>query len=355
MIELQYLQYCLGSNNQLPQLSADEWIVIYDFCLRQSLVGIGFCGIERISQEQKPPKGLLLQWYVMAQQIESRNRLLNERSIELQELFAEAGFATCILKGQGNARMYPNPLRRQGGDIDIWVEGKTKDVIGFLATKCDIKEQVIGYHHVGFPIWKDVDVEVHWRPSWKSSPLYNHRMQCWFREQSDVQFAHIDEQSGLHVPTWGFNVVYQLQHMFLHVLQEGLGMRQVMDYYYLLMSTGKREENGISKTLQHLGLWKFAGAVMYVLKAAFALDEQYMIAPIDEKRGKLLLSEILQSGNFGHIDKRNSSLHRKSGISRSVARLKRQDRFLMDYPTEVLCAPFQIYHLIWRKMKLWRF
>ncbi len=55
----------------------------------------------------------------------------------------------------------------------------------------------------------------------------------------------------------------------------------------------------IRHTLMYLGLWKFAGAMMYVMKEVFLLDRQYMIAPVDEKRGKFLLDEILQSGNFG--------------------------------------------------------
>ena len=47
-----------------------------------------------------------------------------------------------------------------------------------------------------------------------------------------------------------------------------------------------------------MGLWKFAGAMMYVLHEALGLSEEKMIAPMDEKRGKLLLAEILNGGNF---------------------------------------------------------
>ena len=45
----------------------------------------------------------------------------------------------------------------------------------------------------------------------------------------------------------------------------------------------------VQKELKHLGLWKFAGAVMYVLHETLGLSEEMMIAPMDEKRGKLLL------------------------------------------------------------------
>ena len=60
----------------------------------------------------------------------------------------------------------------------------------------------------------------------------------------------------------------------------------------------------LQRELKHLGLWKFAGAVMYVLKEVLGLAEEKMIVPVDEKRGKLLLAEILDGGNFGrHFSK----------------------------------------------------
>ena len=306
-----------------------EWKDLYSFCIKQSLVGIAFSGMERLNGEQKPPFDLLMQWIAFSEKIKQQNILVNDRCQELLTMFAEAGFETCILKGQGNALMYSSKLRiengklknsaqsdslamlRQPGDIDIWVrtrgdgrgtKGDIRRIIEFLGTKCDIQKQVIGYHHVEFPIFNDVEVEVHWRPSWKSSPLYNQRMQKWFKEQADAQFNHLDERSGMHVPTWEFNVIYLLQHMYLHIFQEGLGLRQVMDYYYLLHSAEDKLiiENGkLRSTLKYLGLWKFAGAAMYVMQEVFALDEKFMIAPVDKRRGTFLLEEIMRSGNFG--------------------------------------------------------
>lgn len=332
----------------------DEWQYLYVESVRQAICGVLLSGGEKLPKEQRPSSKLLYEWIGNAFLIESRNTVLNQRCVELQNFFAQGGFTSCILKGQGNALMYPVPLRRQSGDIDIWVNGDVKDISHFLSSKCNMKAQVVGYHHIEFPLWNDVEVEVHWRPSWKSSPLHNRRMQRWFREMSDRQFASVDVQSGLHVPTWDFNVVYLLQHMYLHIFQEGLGLRQVVDYYYLLKSDKRMEVQDLEKTLRRLDLYHFAGAVMYVLREALGMEEKFFIVPVDERRGAFLLEEIMQSGNFGRYDERNRELAQKTGISRSLARLKRQYRFLRDYPIEVLCAPFQVYHVIWRKLKLWR-
>lgn len=362
---IHYLRFCLGVERESQAPDKNEWKNIYDFCLKQSLLGIGYDGLEKLSNSYSIETNIKYQWIGDANQVILRNKLLNQRCIELQEMFAEDGFATIILKGQGNALMYPNPLLRQPGDIDIWVLSKDRNkkfgvnrILEFLNSKIDIKKQIIGYHHVVFPIFDDVEVEVHWRPSWRSSPLYNNRLQKWFRNHSGyTEIKELPDRKGkIIVPSWEFNVIFQLQHMFLHIFQEGLGLRQVLDYYYLLRSSEKLEMRNeeLEMTLKHLGLWKFAGAVMYVLREVFLLEEQYLIAPVDERRGKHMLSEILQSGNFGQYDERNKSLHQKSGIARSLARAKRQLHFLRDYPHETLCAPYQIYHVIWRKLKLWR-
>lgn len=345
----------LDKRKELSRIpTKDEWQYLYVESVRQAISGVLLCGVEKLPKYQRPSSIVLYKWIGTVGQIESRNSLLNQRCIELQNLFAQGGFSTCILKGQGNALMYPEPLKRQSGDIDIWVDGRIRDIVSFLSTQCEKSLLTNAYHHTEFPIWNDVEVEVHWRPSWRSSPIHNYRLQRWFKENKEEQFANTDTSTGLHIPTWRFNVVYQLQHMFLHVLQEGLGLRQVMDYYYLLSSEDSEKDVTFEDTLKWLGLYGFAGAMMYVMKEVFCLNERYMVTPVDEKKGKFLLEEILQSGNFGKFDERNTELHKLTGISRSLARVKRSLRFLTEYPVEVLYAPFQIYHVIWRKLGLWR-
>ena len=77
-------------------------------------------------------------------------------------------------------------------------------------------------------------------------------------------------------------------------------MRQIIDYYYVVNNDELLViKDTLHRELKHLGLWKFARAVMYVLHEALGLSEENMIVPMDEKRGKLLLAEILDGGNFG--------------------------------------------------------
>ena len=170
------------------------------------------------------------------------------------------------------------------------------------------------FHHVEFPVFRDVPVELHFMPVSMNNPLYNRRMQRWFEERKDEQMQNrveLSESAGkVPVPTWEFNIVYQLAHMMHHFFDEGIGLRQMMDYYYLLRTTDNRQQTTDSRrrttdnrsmvdTLRHLNLYHFAGAVMWVLHEVMGLEKCLFIVPADEWRGRLLLDEILKGGNFG--------------------------------------------------------
>ena len=121
-----------------------------------------------------------------------------------------------------------------------------------------------------------------------------------------------------------------------------------VDYYYLLKSnTNRTNDTNIQDTLRNLGLEKIAGAMMWVLNEILGLDEKYLIAPKDEKRGKVLLAEIMKGGNFGHCDVENQKA--TTAVKKNILRIKRDLRMMRYYPSECLWEPvFRVYHWIWR-------
>ena len=164
----------------------------------------------------------------------------------------------------------------------------------------------------------------------------------------------------LPVLKWEYDVVFQLCHIYRHLLDEGVGLRQVIDYYYLLKSDGKCKKEQILHQVERLGMKRFAGALMYVLREVLAISEEYLLCSASEKDGKFLLSEIMMAGNFGHSDPRMTQLQFEKGktsfqVKRAWRRVKRNFRFLTTYPSEVIWEPIARYeHFCWRKFKLWR-
>ena len=83
------------------------------------------------------------------------------------------------------------------------------------------------------------------------------------------------------------------------------------------------------------------------MREVFALDRQYMIAPLDERRGNVLLQEIMSGGNFGKYDEANIKANNR--IKKNLQRIKRDIRMMRYFPSECLWEPaFRVYHFFWR-------
>ena len=232
-----FLRFCIGSAKEIPgSLKEVDWKELYAIAKKQCLVGVLFDGIKMLPAEHVGiEKELLLQWMAESQMLEKANVRLNDAAIHVSEWFRKKGFRTCILKGQGNALMYPNPYSRTPGDIDIWVEGGDKRVISFVRSISPHEKAC--YHHIEFPSYKGVEVEVHYRPSFLLCFRHNRKLQKYYERVKEEQFSHrvmLGEQGEIAIPTVEFNLIFQLTHIFSHLMNEGIGLRQLLDYYYVL-------------------------------------------------------------------------------------------------------------------------
>ena len=340
--------------------------------------------------------------------------------------------------------MYPNPYSRTPGDIDIWVEGGDKRVISFVRSISPHEKAC--YHHIEFPSYKGMEVEVHYRPSFLLCFWHNRKLQKYYERVKEEQFSHqvmLGEQGEIAIPTVEFNLIFQLTHIFSHLMNEGIGLRQLVDYYFVIcdfykvyqnssnpsvsLSKGSstfspspsssgsgdvtapswcseplRSKDGgpskvspncagwdrrgvsgdtgsvscssasgssitsvssasttdssastaldvVQRELKYLELWKFARAVMYVLHEALGLSEEKMIAPMDEKRGKLLLAEILNGGNFGKHFTKYGHFTQQGMAKKYFLKIWRNMHFVRYYPAEALSEPiFRTWHFFWR-------
>ena len=437
-----FLRFCIGSAKEIPgSLKEVDWKELYAIAKKQCLVGVLFDGIKKLPAEYVGmKKELLLQWMAESQMLEKANVRLNDAAIQVSEWFRKKGFRTCILKGQGNALMYPNPYSRTPGDIDIWVEGGDKRVISFVRSISPHEKAC--YHHIEFPSYKGVEVEVHYRPSFLLCFWHNRKLQKYYERVKEEQFSHrvmLGEHGEVAIPTVEFNLIFQLTHIYAHLMNEGIGLRQLLDYYYVLcdfykvyqnssnpsvsLSKGSstfspspsssgsgdvtapsrcseplRSKDGgpskvspncagwdrqdaigdmtsataststdtsataarssfaanssaaidrVQKELKELGLWKFAGAIMYIMQEVFGMPVSRLIVPPNEKYGKFVLNEVLEAGNFGKHDERNR--FGRSQLGHNLQRVYRDMRLVRYFPAEALSEPFfRVWHFFWR-------
>lgn len=368
------IQVAIGTRICLSRTQSEvEWGKLYSMSKKQSLVGVCFAAVQKlIVQRQEPPEMLYLTWMGMAAKIQQRNEVVNRQCVALQKQLSAEGIASRVLKGQGVAQVYPEHLHglRQCGDIDLWMI-ESKEMVVAWAEKIGVTESA-GYLHVGARCFENTEVELHYRPTYCRCLWYNKRLQEFCEEHKDDW----TERNGIVVPSWEFDVVYQLSHIYRHLFGLGIGLRQLMDYYFVLMSASQEDKKysvknavltktadsvssgsanpgnadgveetasaknikNISDTLKHLGLYDFAGAVMYVLREVFHMKEQYMIVPVDERRGRALLRDVMQSGNFGHQDEKQREA-RSTAVGSLMYKAKQWWQLVRLYPAETLSAP----------------
>lgn len=358
---LDFLRFCVTQSQEIPDsINQLSWQALYDFAKSQTLIGICFEGISKLDNPSIP-KPLLYQWMTEAEQLRRQNIHLNLTAARAFAQLYKAGFQSCLLKGQGNTLRYPAPYTRTPGDIDLWVKASRKEIIKYAKEHFSEMDE-INLQHAG--VKKDgVEVELHFTPSVVSNPIYRHRQQRWFRSQMEEQFNHLIELpenvGAICAPTTDFNLVYQICHMQHHLIDEGLGLRQVVDYYYVLQQAKKENSSllrqhgqnqyPLEKLLKHLNLWKFATAMMYVMRELFDLPDDSMIAPIHEARGRYVLQELLIGGNFGRSDTRYGRFIYQPKYKKYFLKTWRVLNSARYFPEECLCEPiFRLYHFGWR-------
>lgn len=341
------LKVSLGNLDCLSSVpSAAEWGKIYEEAQKQAIAGVLACGLEQLPDEQRPPKLLLLQWIGQVQIIETRNLHLDQQTAMLWQQLKKAGLNAVVLKGQGVACEYgARAIRRQSGDIDIWVRGGYKTVCDYVQRTKPTDD--LAYHRFHYNFFEDTEVELHHRPTLMRNLYDDRKLEKWYESFHESDFIYLAKK-GFAVPPPSFNRIFLLTHIYRHFLFEGVGLRQVMDLYFVLLNSGC-DSNEIS-LLREFRLIRFAKAMMWVLHKQFGLrKDKLMACGIDEKEGRFLLNEIMQTGNFGHSDKRYQ--YRKWFKLRH--HIAHGSHLLIHYPSEVIWTPIWLaYHKVWKWGKM---
>ncbi len=330
-----------------------DWDAVYRQAMRQTVAGVAFDGIRRLPAGLRPPRELLLRWYGLAERVKNRNRLLNRRSAEATAHFRALGHRSCILKGQANALYYPDPLLRMPGDIDIWVEGRRRDLVRLAYRQCAAVGAPVPhpqFHHVDIPLFPDVEVELHFYPTMLYSPLHHFRLQRLFRKERRTAMANVSampDNAGTicRLPAT-VDVAFQLIHLRKHVISGGIGLRQVADLACLLRHMAHwRGKDGadLPHQLRRLAISGFAAAMSHVLYVAFGegiAPALRFLPPPDTRHGQYLLREILLGGNFGRYGPHASHQPAQRGLGNFFALTRTAFRQVGHYPLEVLSNPF---------------
>lgn len=357
------LRVAIKVQNTLSRIpSAEEWDKLYRMSKKQSLVGISFAGIQRVVEYEKiyhcgMPELLYFTWMGMAAKIQQRNEVVNRQCVELQEKLSADGFRSYIMKGQAVGSLYGQiGLLRQSGDIDVFLEGGLNKVLAYARTYGGVAK--VNELEMSVSIFPDTEVEFHYRPFIMRNPFKNRRLQKYFESQEKKQFSNyliLDKEKELSIcaPTVEFNLVHQLVHTYHHFITEGVGLRQLMDYYFVIQASNAEDIRECKKIVENLGLNRFASALMWVIKTVFVGHDNDIFFPWrpNEKDGRLLLEEILLSGNFGHTDERAKNIQTSRWKAFWYVNGKTFRFWRFDHWAWFWSPLWRCYYFAWRIMK----
>lgn len=347
------IQISLGNKAGFEQAPSEkEWSQFFNLSCMHRLTSVLFEGLEKSGPTIKAAyQNIFYEWLGWRLNSEATYELHRERAKMLSRYLSKAGFRNCILKGLGTSLYYKLPEQRQCGDIDIWVEGEREDILKFARNQC-LGVPHIDIKHADFSFFVDVPVEVHFLPSWMYNPFTNKKLQQFFEGKADKEFSNYDSEQEFTHTTIDFDLVYSLVHIYRHIFSEGIGLRQLIDYYHILINSSFEQRKDAYNVLKSLKMKDFCGGIMWILKEKFGLSDMFLLCPCNSQHGEFLLSEIMIAGNFGQYDARAKWIEVEKRFARGFVQFKRNWRFVRYYPSEVLWSPFwKLWHWCWRKWK----
>lgn len=362
------LQLALGTRHKISFIPSEkEWLIAFDISKKQALVGICFKGLQQACKQDATiaknlPLQLKMQWLALTANIQKRNELMNHRCAELHNMLKNDGYKSCVLKGQAVARLYEVNEKglgqlRQSGDIDMWMLADADTAIQW--SKRTGTMYYFDYHHADLSVFTDAEVELHYRPSISRNLWRNARLQRWFATEGSKHIVY-DAALGFAVPDATFALILTLNHNLWHLLYEGVGLRQMMDLYFV--AKAMQGTNEVRELTHRFDLNRFAAASAWVLwhlfdaasPQSFLLKSTSPLPQPDEPSGRFLLHEILLAGNFGHHDDRLKGLVKGNRMVLMYKWLRHTMRLVRYYPREVMWTPFGILRIsLWRRWALW--
>lgn len=284
-----------------------DWIKVMRVAREQACLGITFDGLKYL-QSCKPDKKLLMEWFSSVQRIEHINSIQCRAIVSIISKYRENKIEPVLLKGQSVAQYYRNPKHRQGGDIDLYLKDaydEANAIIGNLPNARGHEETI---YHKSFSV-SGQEIENHRC----LVHFYNKKNQeAWEAVMSNcsqiterVDLSNDDGRTfPLTVLNPQMNAIYLYLHLQHHLLQTGVGLRQVCDWACLWKEGEKDIDKDLFlKVVDALPIRRCMSALTWIVVNYLGLPSG--VIPLDinnrkvEKDGELLLNVILEGGNFG--------------------------------------------------------
>lgn len=296
------------------------WSEVVSFSESQSVSALLYDGILTLPKSVRPDKKIIYKLFLLKEAIERKNQEFNEALKKLDTEYNKIDCPFILLKGQGNAALYPIPNHRNPGDIDLYLYRKGDYLKannwaisnGFELEDENIHHQEYKYHNVHIENHKNIcffGIK-------KYDDLFESKIQDIIKNN---RLAEIDIE-GLKVKVLPveINAFYLFYHLFHHFIHLGIGIRQLCDWVlYMKTYSESIDQASFNKLADSFDLsFAIRAFGSFTIKYLGAKSEYFPFeTDINGKYVDIILEDIFSGGNFGlDLFKKRSfqnQLHRK--------------------------------------------
>lgn len=311
---LQLLQVALGTRDSLDRaLTAEEWEAMYEMAKVQAVVGLMNTAFARLPKDQWPPRMMLFKWAPQAKHVEDAHTLHVEVLCEVHQALVKNGIEHVFMKGLTCGARYPKPESRTCGDIDFLVSSadfaRTLDVMDELGK---VDRDLVHEHH-GMAHYKNVTIEPHYKLHNYQSLKNDEAMQLMVDEvfPADIKTINVGDSKlavqcdNVPVLPMEFEGMFLVSHMVNHVYEEGLGLRQVIDFMQwavVCASSDAFDKNKHLAYLKRMRMERSHRIFTRICEKYLGLSAAIFGYSYSEKETAFadkMMEDIMRVGNFG--------------------------------------------------------
>lgn len=342
------------THGDIEPMSAWKWNRLYRISLMHGVAALVSDGIEANSDKffLQIPDELAHNWQEATEGTEEANRNLNTQLGRLFDIMNRERLRPILLKGQGTASLYANPLHRTAGNIDIffpytpqadkadeWAEANGSDVTTTEKNTVEYK-------------WQGVMVKNHRNIQRLTNRLLNRKLQSITDKEircCDSEYALIDGVKVEVLPPT-LNLLMSIIRITRYILNEGVSLKQIIDLGIFLRQDGDKVDYAkLQKWIRQLKLQNMARLIASLLKRLFYFDESempFVSGKASESANDVISDTFRISGAHStdwYFTQGKNIFVRTSDSSAMMWQVRHSARYFRYYPSETVTNFFSTF------------
>ncbi len=327
----------------MPPASHAEWLDVYRCARRHTVTAVAFDAVTGLPAHMLPPHDIIVLWAAQSEAIRLRSHAMDAAVSHAVQYLRDLGTDPLLIKGQTMARLYPSPMSRQCGDIDLCIPSRNQ--FGNVCESLSRLKTPLKHHSdksVSFHL-DNTEVELH--PSLLDihTPSSRRRISSLLTALPHTTV----EIGGCHIttPHPAVTLLIISTHILKHAMGHGIGLRQICDMAMACRAISGTLPSGSFETLVFAArLDKWISRLMSLLVLHLGMPRDLMPYPVEisERRARPLLHIVMSSGNFGRRPNTDSTWQRRTA---TAAAFMRRSRF------SATTAPLEALWSIWSLTK----